>query len=183
MRSINLASAGKGNFRRTRSRLIEALWIITEWAVVTNALQPSSRLRVFSLRLFGANIGRNVILRPRIRVKYPWLLSIGARSWIGEGVWIHNQAYVHIQDDVVISQETFLTTGSHDTRSTMNLLVAPIEIHSGAWVTARCVVLKGVVVGRNAIVTPGSVVAHSLPPGGIYRGNPCQLVCERELTI
>lgn len=178
---IDLSRAGTGNFRRGRPKWFEALWMVFEWLLVTNPLQVSSAVRVFTLRLFGASIGKSVIMRPRIRVKFPWNLVIGDHCWIGEGVWIHNQAQVTIGNHVVVSQETFITTGSHDTRKTMDLIVRPVVIQDGAWVTSRCIVLQGVEIGRNTIVTPGSVVHRSLEPGGIYGGNPCKFINPREM--
>jgi putative colanic acid biosynthesis acetyltransferase WcaF len=175
----NLAEAGPGNFRRTRSRYVEALWIMVEYILVSNPLQVSSRLQKMALRMFGADIGPNVLTRPRLRVKFPWNLKLGANCWLGEGVWIHNQAPVMIEDNVIISQETFITTGSHDVRKTMDLVVKPVSIRRGAWVTSRCVVLQGVNIGENVVVTPCSVVHKSLSPNQIYGGNPLRWIRPR----
>lgn len=57
-----------------------------------------------------------------------------------------------------LSQESFITTGSHGIYGSMNLVIKPVTIRRGAWITARCIVLQGVEVGENAVVTPGSVV-------------------------
>lgn len=179
MEFIDLSQAGYGNFRRTRPRWYEALWILVEFLAVTNPLQPSSRVRGAALRGFGARIGEGVILRPRLRVKFPWNLEIGHRCWIGEGVWIHNQGSVTIGHDSIVSQETLITTGSHDARSTMNLIVKPVEIGSGVWITSRCIVQQGVQIGDNAIVTPGSVVHKSVPAGWVFGGNPARPIKER----
>lgn len=176
---IDLSRAGPGNFKRTRSRVVEALWVLAELLLVTNPLQASSAVRAWVLRLFGARVGRRVILRPRLRVKFPWNLEIGDNCWIGEGVWLHNQGRLTIEDNVVVSQETFITTGSHDIYETMDLVIEPVTIRRGAWITTRCIVLQGVEVGENAIVTPGSVVNRPLPPEGIYGGNPARFIRER----
>jgi putative colanic acid biosynthesis acetyltransferase WcaF len=176
---IDLTQAGAGNFKRTRSRLIEAVWIIVEFFLVSNPLQVSSRVRAWALRLFGARIGVNVIMRPRLRVKFPWNLRVGDNCWIGEGVWIHNQGLVTIEDNAVVSQEAFVTTGSHDIYESMDLVVKPVIIRQGAWVTTRCIVLQGVEIGQNSILTPGSVANKSLPPASIYSGNPVKFVRER----
>ncbi|WP_234996434.1 acetyltransferase [Demequina sp. NBRC 110054] len=136
---------------------------------MTNALQVSSRLRVVVLRAFGAKIGDRVTFRPRTRVKFPWKLEIGDNCWIGEGVWIHNQDEVTIGHDVVISQETMITTGSHSYRRDMALVTKPIRIDEGAWVTSRCLVLGGAHIGRSALVTPMSVVRGVLPANTIQR--------------
>ena len=153
-----------------RPLLVVALWHAAELLFVTNPWQVSSRLRIAVLRLFGARIGHGVIFRPRTRVRFPWKLSIGDRSWIGEGVWMHNQDRLTIGHDVVISQDTFLTTGSHALRRDMALLTRPITIDDGAWVTARCIVLGGVTVGRSAVVTPGTVVRVDVPPNAMWDG-------------
>ena len=176
----DLSRATLGKFKRSRSRLIEALWILTEFLLVTNPLQPSSRLRAMILRLFGARVGKNVILRPRLRVKFPWNLEIGDSCWIGEGVWIHNQDKVRIGNNTVISQETFITTGSHDIHGNMDLKTAPVVIGDGVWITSRCIVLPGVEIGNCAVVTPGSIVYKSLPGNALYGGNPAVFLRPRE---
>jgi putative colanic acid biosynthesis acetyltransferase WcaF len=158
------------------------LWILVENLLVTNPLQLSSRLRAWALRRFGATIGTGVVLRPRLRVKYPWRLQIGDRCWIGEGVWLHNQATLRIGSDSVVSQETFVTTGSHDLHATMDLIVEPVTIGRGVWITSRCSVLAGVEIGDNAVVLPGSVVARPLPAGGVYGGVPARFIKDRWLT-
>ncbi len=144
------------------------LWAVCELLFVTNPWQISSGLRVRVLRAFGAEIGAGVIFRPRTRVKFPWKLHIGERSWIGEGVWFHNQDHVHIGRDVVISQETFLTTGSHSHRTSMALVTRPLVVHDGAWVTARCILLGGCEIGRASIISPGTVVRDVVPANVIW---------------
>jgi putative colanic acid biosynthesis acetyltransferase WcaF len=176
---IDLSTAGPGSFKRTRSRSLEALWMVVEFLLVSNPLQVSSLLRVWALRLFGARVGTNVIMRPRTRVKFPWNLQVGDNCWIGEGVWIHNQGSVKIEDNAVVSQEAFITTGSHDIYRSMDLIIKPVVIRRGAWVTTRCIVLQGVEIGQNTVVTPGSVVRRSLPPDRVYGGNPAVFIRER----
>ena len=150
------------------------LWAVCELLFVTNPWQISSVLRIRVLRAFGAEIGNGVILRPRTRVKFPWKLHIGDRSWIGEGVWFHNQDHIYIGHDVVISQETFATTGSHAYRRDMSLITRPIHIDAGAWVTSRCVILGGAHIGLSALISPGSVLGQTpVPPGEIWSRKSC----------
>lgn len=155
-----------------RPRAIVYLWAVAELLFVTNPWQISSQLRVSVLRLFGAQIGRSVIFRPRTRVKFPWKLRVGDRSWIGEGVWIHNQDFVNIGHDVVISQEAMITTGSHAHRRDMALLTRPVSIGDGTWVTSRCFILGGTQLGVSALVSPMSVVQGVIPGNSIVSGNP-----------
>lgn len=155
------------------------LWAACELLFVTNPWQISSGLRVRILRAFGAEIGKKVVFRPRTRVKFPWKLHIGDRSWIGESVWFHNQDHIYIGHDVVISQETFLTTGSHAHRRDMALITRPICIEPGAWVTSRCVVLGGAQMGVSALARPMTVIAGDIPANVIISGPDAAVVGKR----
>ena len=83
---IDLSQAPGERAAWDRPAWVVYLWGICELLLVTNPWQISSGLRIRVLRAFGAEIGEGVIFRPRTRVKFPWKLHIGDRSWIGEGV-------------------------------------------------------------------------------------------------
>lgn len=176
---LSKAPGERGSWGRPRA--VVYLWGAAELIFVSSPWQISSRLRIAVLRLFGADIGQGVIFRPRTRVRFPWNLRVGDRSWIGEGVWIHNQDLVTIGHDAVLSQEAFITTGSHSHRRDMALITRPVVVEPGAWVTARSVVLGGTTVGRTSILSPNSVAGPNqiLLPGGVYSGNPARKTGER----
>jgi putative colanic acid biosynthesis acetyltransferase WcaF len=155
------------------------MWAVCELLFVTNPWQISSSLRVRILRLFGAKIGDGVVFRPRTRVKFPWKLHIGDRSWIGEGVWFHNQNHIFVANDVVISQETFLTTGSHAHRRDMALITRPIHIEAGTWITSRCVVLGGTRAGRSVLARPLTVISGDIPANVVISGPDATVVGTR----
>lgn len=165
---IDLSKAPGHRESWDRPRTVVFSWALFELLFVTSAWQPSSRLRVAVLRLFGAEIGQGVIFRSRTRVRFPWKLKIGNRAWIGEGVWIHNQNLVEIGEDAAVSQETFITTGSHAHRKDMGLITRPIKIGAGAWVTSRCIILGGADIGESSIVVPGTVVTGRVPRNAVW---------------
>lgn len=167
---IDLSTAPGERAAWDRPAHIVFAWSIIELLIVTNPWQISSSLRIKALKIFGADIGERVVFRPRTRVKFPWKLHIGDNSWIGEGVWFHNQDHVFIGSNVVISQEAMLTTGSHRHRLDMGLVTRPIRIHDGAWVTSRCMILGGVTVGRSAILRPMTVVQSDVAENTITGG-------------
>ncbi|HEX3830083.1 MAG TPA: hypothetical protein VHV82_22690 [Sporichthyaceae bacterium] len=176
---IDLSTAPGERAAWGRSAWLVYLWAFVELLLVTNPLQISSRLRVTVLRVFGAEIGSGVVFRPRTRVKFPWKLHIGDHTWIGEGVWFHNQDHIHLGRDVVISQDTLLTTGSHAHRRDMALITRPIAIEDGAWITSRCVVLGGARVGRSALARPLTVVSGEVAPNTVVAGPLCASVGRR----
>ena len=92
----------------------QVLWFFIGFPLLKSYFIPFSFFKVKLLRLFGAKVGRGVRIKPDLRVKFPWLLSIGNHCWIGESVWIDNIESVKIEDQVCISQGVYLCTGNHD---------------------------------------------------------------------
>ena len=100
------------NWYGPRMSLRWMLWFFADALFLQNPFNPFNSLRVFILRLFGARIGRGVIVKPRVHVKFPWQLNVGDYSWIGEQTWIDNHVTVDIGRNVCISQNALLLTGT-----------------------------------------------------------------------
>jgi putative colanic acid biosynthesis acetyltransferase WcaF len=157
------------------------LWYFVNILFFINPLNPISSLKIWLLRLFGAKIGKGVLLKPCINIKYPWLLEIGNYVWIGENVWIDNLAKVRIKDNVCISQGAMLLCGNHNYKKpTFDLIVGEIHLHEGAWVGAKAVVCPGVTLNSHAILSLGSVANKDLDVYSIYQGNPAIKIRERK---
>lgn len=155
----------RSGYNKGRSVVQQALWVLASHLVVQAWYTPR-RLRVSVLRMFGARIGRRVVIRSRVRVHWPWKLTIGDDAWIGEGAWLMNLEPIVIENDACISQEAFLITGSHraeDPRFRYDN--GPISIGAGAWVCARAVVLRGVALPAGTVVPAGQVVSRGALPG------------------
>lgn len=157
------------NFDRGASDFKEFCWLLFCGFLFSTWL-PGSSWRVTALRLFGARIGIGVVIKPNIKVKFPWRLSIGDHCWIGEAVWIDNLDHVRLGSHVCLSQGTYICTGSHDwSKSTFDLIVKPITIDSHVWVGAMSRIAPGVHVGEGAIVGFGSVVLQAVDPWTINK--------------
>ena len=158
-------------------------WYLTNVLFFRNSLNSSSALKVGFLKLFGATIGEGVIIKPAVNIKFPWKLSIGNHSWIGENVWIDNLADITIGANVCISQGALLLTGNHNyKRSSFDLILAPIIIEDGVWIGAKAIVCPGVVCGTHAVLSVASVASNEMEAWGIYRGNPAIKVGKRFLV-
>lgn len=172
----------KKKFDRGASVYKEAFWLLVLSSLISTGI-PGSSWRVILIRAFGARIGRNVVLKPGIRIKFPWKLTLGNNCWIGEDVWIDNLAEVLIGNDVCISQGCYLCTGSHDwSTSDFELIVQPIKIGDQAWMAAKSILSPGVNVGSGTVLTLGSVAVGSLEPWSIYSGMPAAKVKSRTIT-
>lgn len=157
-----------------------ALWYVVSLVFFQSYLFPFSGLKAALLRLFGARVGKGLVIKPSVRIKYPWFLDIGDHVWIGEGVWIDNLVQVRIGSHVCISQEAMLLTGNHDyKRSTFDLNAASITLDNGVWIGARALVLPGSVCESHAVVSAGTVFSGRAEAYGIYRGRPAEKVKTR----
>lgn len=163
----SLAGFTGSGYDKGRGVLWQIAWLAVSGAVVTRWWCPL-RLRIALLRAFGARIGRGVLIRHRVRIHWPWKLTVGDHSWVGEEAWLLNLEPVVIGRDVCVSQGVLLCAGSHDRRSpTFEFDNAPITVEDGAWLAARSTVLRGVTVGAGAVVGAGALVTADVPPGAV----------------
>ena len=181
--TVNLGKFSNTWYQPSKFKTKIWLWYFVNAIFLKNSLNPFSGLKVFMLRLFGAKIGSNVIVKQCINVKYPWFLSIGDDSWIGENVWIDNLASVVIGSNVCISQGALLLTGNHDyKKSTFDLMLAEIILEDGVWIGAQSVVCPGVTCKSHSVLAVGSIATQDLEQCTIYRGNPAQPVRKRVIS-
>ncbi len=170
-------------YRPGRSFFVRALWYVTNALFFLNPLISSSSIRVGLLKLFGASIGRGVVIKPRVNVKYPWHLKVGDYSWIGEGVWVDNLTDVSIGAHCCLSQGALLLCGNHNYKSSrFDLQVAPITLEEGVWIGALGVVVGGTVCSSHSVLGVQSVAPPIMDPYTIYRGNPAIALRQRVIT-
>ncbi len=164
-----------------RGPIVRGLWYVVSAILFETCLFPFGRLKPSILRLFGARLGKGVVIKPGVKIKFPWRLSTGDYVWIGEKVWIDNLADVALGSHVCLSQGVYLCTGSHDHRSRgFDLVMRPIHVGDGTWIAARALLLPGCTVGANAIVGAGSVASGEIPAEVLAAGNPAAIVRARE---
>ena len=167
---------GAGPFRRL-------IWYLVNALIFQSYLFPVNALKTKLLALFGAKIGKGVVIMPAVNIKYPWNLRIGDYSWIGEKVWIDNLAMVSIGSHACLSQGAMLLTGNHNYKKmAFDLIVEPITIDDGAWIGAQSLVCPGVTCHSHAVLAAQSVATANLEPYTVYAGNPAQKVLERKIS-
>jgi len=173
-----------GTYTPGAPRWKQVFWYFFGAPLVQSYWLPFSSLKVLILRCFGAQIGRQVRVKPGVRVKFPWRLTVGDHVWIGENTWLDNLAPIVLESHVCLSQGVYLCTGNHDwSHPDFKLVTAPICIEQGCWIAARAVIGPDVTVGQGAVLTLGSVTGRSLQPMTIYAGNPAQAVKKRVIPI
>jgi len=122
-------------------------------------------------------------------------IQIGGYSFVGEGSRIWSQEKIIIGDNVLISHnvnihdtnshpidlverrkdyEAIITSGFPLTKG--NIATGPILIDDDAWIGFNSIILKGVSIGKGAIVASGSVVVNDVPAYSIVAGNPATII-------
>lgn len=164
----------------TRNFFVSVIWYITNAIFINSYLIIPTSIKIIILKLFGAKIGKNVIMKPKINIKAPWNLEIGDNVWLGEAVWIDNLGKIKIGNNSCLSQGSMLLSGNHDYRKeTFDLIIKDIIIEDGVWIGAKSIVCGGVTCHSHAVLSVNSVATKSLTSSGIYQGNPAQLVRQR----
>lgn len=177
---LELSEFDNSDYDPGRGIVVRTLWYFCSVALFESGWLPVSGLKIRLLQLFGARVGSGVVIKPNVRIKFPWRLKVGDHCWIGQQVWIDNLDDVEIGDNVCISQLCYLCTGSHDHRlRTFDLIIRPIRVGDGAWLGARSTIFQGVAIGANALVAGGSVVKENVAPAAIVSGNPATVVSRR----
>ncbi len=165
-----------------KNLVIRGLWYLTNVLFFLNPLNPFSTIKVILLRSFGALVGKGVIIKPSVNIKYPWRLKIGNYVWIGEGVWIDNLDDVEIGNNCCLSQAALLLTGNHNYKKrTFDLITGKIILEDGVWIGAKSIVGPGVICQSHSVLSAGSLISNTMNAYGIYAGNPAKLIRKRNI--
>lgn len=160
---------------RGRNAVTVQLWWCVQDTLFRWSPQFAYSWRSWLLRLFGARIGKNVKIRPSVRITYPWKLTIEDNCWVGDFAELYTLGNISIGHDAVVSQYAYLCTGSHDyRRSSFDIFAKPIIIEAESWVAAGAFVYPGVRVGQGAVIAAKSVLTTDAAPGLIYKGHPAK---------
>ena len=160
---------------RGRSGPVVLLWQLTQSTLFALSPQPLYGWRRALLRLFGAKIGRKVLVRPTARVTFPWKVEIGDFSWIGDHAELYSLDKITIGCHSVVSQRSYLCTGSHDMHDVaFSYLTAPITIGDQVWIASDVFVAPGVTIGSGAVVGLRSTVLDDVAPELVAFGAPAR---------
>jgi putative colanic acid biosynthesis acetyltransferase WcaF len=165
---------------RGRNGLAVQVWWMVQSTFFAWSPQFAYGWRCFILRCFGAKVGNNVIIRPTVRVTYPWKVTIGNYTWIGDNAELYSLGEISIGNNVVISQKSYLCAASHDYQSeSFDIFAKKIVIEDEAWLATDVFVAPGVTIGRGAVIGARSSVFSDMPAGMICLGSPAKPVKPR----
>ncbi len=170
---MDLYQYKKNNYHHGASVVKRLLWMLLSALFFETFFPAPNRFKRILLLIFGAQIGRGIVVKPRVRIKQPWKLKVGSNVWLGESVWIDNLGSVEIGSNVCISQGAMLLTGNHNFKKrTFDLIVDSIVLKDGVWIGALSLVGPGVVCGENSFLVAFSGLFANMDENCVYQGNP-----------
>lgn len=177
---VDLSRFGNTRSDTGASVIKRTIWYFANALFFINPYFPFRSPKPWILRLFGATVGKGVVIHPGVNIKFPWKLTIGDHVWIGQRVWLDNLDQLTIHSHVVISQGAMIIQGSHDYKQVhYPTRHAPVVLETGSWVGAGAMVMLGVTLRSHAVLSAGGVASKDLEPYTIYRGDPAMPVRER----
>lgn len=166
-----------------KHQMIRLIWGIV-WTVCSSWLPRSmgSGWKRFLLRLFGAKMGKNSNVYSSAKIYYPANLIMGDNTCLASDVECYNVAPIILEDNVTVSQGSYLCTASHDIEDPMHpLITAPIVLKNQSWIAARAFVGMGVTIGEGAVVGATASVYKDVEPWTVVGGNPAKFIKKRVL--
>jgi acetyltransferase-like isoleucine patch superfamily enzyme len=148
---------------------MRAVEIPRNWSDIT--LQPDVALdRGVVLLCSGPASGNKLVIRSGTYVNRYTMFDVHEHLEIGRDCMIGPQCYFTDADH---SFEPDLPVKAQPMRT------APVIVEDEVWIGAQVVVLKGVRIGKGAVIGAGSVVTRDIPPNSIAVGSPAHLVRTR----
>lgn len=169
---------------RGRSSAAVQLWWLVQATIFRWSPQFFYGFRASLLRAFGATVGQGVVIRPTVKVTYPWKVTIGDYAWVGDDVVLYSLGEIDIGDNAVVSQRSYLCAADHDyTQVDFPIRSRKITVGSESWLAADVFVAPGITIGKGAVIGARSSVFKDMPPGMVCFGYPCVAVKERVIAV
>ncbi|NNE43726.1 MAG: acyltransferase [Gemmatimonadetes bacterium] len=133
-----------------------------------------------------ARLGRGTVVSSFTKVKVAGMFRTGERVQVASNCFLEaGRGGIVLGDDVLVGPGTVLVT----TNYRYDQLGVPfpqqgtvsrgIRVGDRSWIGANCVIIDGVTVGRDVIVSAGAVVTSNVPDGAIVQGNPAKVIFTR----
>ena len=146
---------------------------------------PSHRFRLFFYRRFmGFEIGHHSYIFMDAWFDCRKAFRMGNHSVVNQKCRLDPRGGQEIGDNVGIASETCILTADHDPQAPdCGGRSAPVRIEDYVVVGTRAMILRGVTIGRGAVVAAGAIVTKSVPPFAIVAGSPARQIGVRNQDL
>jgi putative colanic acid biosynthesis acetyltransferase WcaF len=137
-------------------------------------LTPFNKLRIIIWRSYGLKIGKKTYISNRVKIDFPWRVSIGESSYINAGVYLDGRgAEIIIKDKVDISENSKIYTLTHDIYSDdFKIKKGKVIIEDYVWICVNSIILPNSIISKGVVLSASSVFKGNSNAYTLYRGNP-----------
>lgn len=163
-----------------KKKLLSRIWKILNVTFFRISPYNFGGYRRFLLQLFGAKIAKTSSIDRTAIIDFPWNLTIGHQSSIGENTWVYCLDKIIIGEKSCIGKDVYLITGSHNINDpSFPLITRPIIIEDGVWVATGSKVFLGVTINSFSVVGAFSIVLKDIPKNQVWVGTPAKYIKQR----
>ena len=157
---------------------------------------PESRIHNLQENPDSILIGENTHIRGELQVfGYGGKIEIGNNCYIGDHSRIWSGEKITIGDHVLISHNVnIMDTNSHEIshlersegyynlitegfpQKKGNILTSEVKIDDYVWINFNVIILKGITIGKGAIIAAGSIITKNVEPFTLVGGNPAVVI-------
>ena len=160
---------------------------LSRFIIINIGYIPSIGLRTRLYKMLGADIKSRVVIHYRTEIRFPYRLTIGKGSIIGDNVILDARNTLRIGDNVNLSSNVSIYTEQHDYRDPLfratDVKRKEVEIGDRAWLGSNVIVLPGVTIGEGAVCCSGCVVTKDVAPFDVVGGIPAKTIATRPKTL
>lgn len=113
------------------------------------------------------------------------IIEIGERTTIGYYTYLFASESIIIGADCLLAPFVYIVDSNHQIKRGKLINqqpneTAPIIIDDDVWIAGNVTILKGVTVGKGAVIAANSLVNKNIPPYEIWGGSPAKKIGQRE---
>jgi len=183
------------DYGRERDRLV----ILEKSAVLESStrIDAEAKINNYSNNKQLISIGKRTIIRGQILIfAHGGKIHIGQDCYVGDGSRIWSSESIIIGDRVLVSHNVNIhDTDSHSLKmevrsqhfvemnknghpitDNFDIRAKPVVIHDDVWLGFNSTILKGVTIGKGAVIAACSVVTKDVPSHALVAGNPAKIL-------
>ncbi len=162
-------------YYKIRNVIIEAQIITAE---LNNAYHDEDEVRKLFSQLTGVEVDETFWLLTPFYTDFGKNIRVGKNVFINHACTFMDRGGITIEDDVLVGPKVNLITINHpmDPSERQSTISTPIVIKKNAWIGVGAMIMPGVTIGENSVVSAGAVVTKNVPPNTVVAGIPAKII-------
>ncbi|NPU83046.1 MAG: acyltransferase [Syntrophaceae bacterium] len=176
-----------GRFLKKYGSRVIHLWFeeYTGWITRNLPSLEGMAIRYALYRLLFKRLPSFPLIYPGVYFTHTYGLSVGHRFSVNTGALLDARGGITIGDGVMVGPYAVIVSSEHDLgrpgipMTSRDHVLSMVVIQDDVWIGGHAVILKGVTIGRGAVVAAGAVVASDVEPYAVVAGMPAKIIQNR----